>query len=74
WIMDTYSQIMGYTTPAVVTGKPISVMGSQGREAATSKGAYICAREVAKILGIDLRNAKVVVQGFGNVGYHAALF
>ncbi len=72
WIMDTYSQFKGYPVPEVVTGKPIELGGSEGREEATGRGVAICAREAAKHVGIELRGARVVVQGFGNVGKFAA--
>ncbi|MDI6820175.1 MAG: Glu/Leu/Phe/Val dehydrogenase [Candidatus Hodarchaeaceae archaeon] len=68
WIMDTYSQFKGYLVPEVVTGKPVELGGSEGREEATGRGIAICAREAAKHLGIDLKGARVAVQGFGNVG------
>lgn len=72
WIMDTYSQITGYSVPGCVTGKPISIGGSEGREQATSLGVVICAREAAKLLGMKLKGATVAVQGYGNVGMNAA--
>jgi glutamate dehydrogenase/leucine dehydrogenase len=72
WIMDTYSQIRGYSVPECVTGKPISVGGSEGRAEATSLGVVVCAREAAKQLGLKLRGSTVAVQGFGNVGWNAA--
>jgi glutamate dehydrogenase/leucine dehydrogenase len=72
WIMDTYSQFKGYSVPECVTGKPISVGGSEGREEATSRGVVICAREAARNLGLRLRGATVAVQGYGNVGWNAA--
>ena len=72
WIMDTYSQFKGYSVPECVTGKPISVGGSEGREEATSRGVVICAREAAKTLDIKLKDATVAVQGYGNVGWNAA--
>lgn len=72
WIMDTYSQFKGYSVPECVTGKPISVGGSEGRGEATSRGVVICAREVAKTLDIKLKDATVAVQGYGNVGSNAA--
>jgi glutamate dehydrogenase (NAD(P)+) len=68
WIMDTYSMHKGYSVPAVITGKPISMGGSQGRREATGRGVSICTREVARHLGMDLQGATVAVQGFGNVG------
>jgi glutamate dehydrogenase (NAD(P)+) len=72
WIMDTYSMHRGYSVPAVVTGKPISIGGSQGRVEATGRGCTIVARETAKHLGIPFAGARVVVQGYGNVGSIAA--
>lgn len=72
WIMDTYSMHHGHTYPAVVTGKPVSIGGSEGRTDATGRGIVIVAREAAKRLGIDLNGTKVAVQGFGNVGSVAA--
>ena len=61
WIMDTYSQIKGYSVPECVTGKPISVGGSEGRAEATSLGVDICAREAAKNIGLKLKGATVAV-------------
>ena len=72
WIMDTYSQIRGYSVPECVTGKPISIGGSEGRAEATSLGVVVCAREAAKELGLKLKGSTVAVQGFGNVGWNAA--
>jgi glutamate dehydrogenase/leucine dehydrogenase len=72
WIMDTYSQFKGYSVPECVTGKPLSVGGSEGRAEATSLGVMFCAREAAKILGLKMKDARVVVQGFGSVGWNAA--
>jgi len=72
WIMDTYSMHRGYSVPAVVTGKPLSVGGTVGREEATGRGCALVAREAAKAVGLRLEGARVAVQGFGNVGYHAA--
>ena len=72
WIMDTYSSIKGYTIPEVVTGKPVSLGGSYGREAATGRGVAICAREAAKHLKLEMKCLTVAVQGFGNVGFYAA--
>jgi glutamate dehydrogenase (NAD(P)+) len=72
WIMDTYSMHVGYTVPGVVTGKPISLGGSEGRNEATARGAVFCIIEAAKHLKIDLHGATVVVQGFGNAGAIAA--
>ncbi len=72
WIMDTYSMHHGHTIPAVVTGKPVEIGGSEGRVDATGRGVAIIAREMAKRLGFDLKAARVAVQGFGNVGATAA--
>jgi glutamate dehydrogenase (NAD(P)+) len=72
WIMDTYSQLKGYSVPESVTGKPIEIGGSEGRVCATSLGVAFCAREAAKILKLNLKNATVSVQGYGHVGYNAA--
>jgi glutamate dehydrogenase (NAD(P)+) len=68
WIMDTYSMHVGHTSTAVVTGKPIEMGGSLGRREATGRGVMIVTREAAKHLGLEIRNATVAVQGFGNVG------
>jgi glutamate dehydrogenase (NAD(P)+) len=68
WVMDTYSMHVGFTSTAVVTGKPIEMGGSLGRREATGRGVTIVTREAAKHLGLDIRNATVAVQGFGNVG------
>jgi glutamate dehydrogenase (NAD(P)+) len=68
WIMDTYSMHVGHTATAVVTGKPIEMGGSLGRREATGRGVMIVTREAAKHLGIDIKTARVAVQGFGNVG------
>jgi glutamate dehydrogenase (NAD(P)+) len=72
WFMDTYSMHVGYTVPGVVTGKPISLGGSEGRNEATARGTVFCIIEAARHLQIDLKNATVVVQGFGNAGSIAA--
>jgi glutamate dehydrogenase/leucine dehydrogenase len=72
WIMDTYSMTKGYSVPGVVTGKPISIGGSLGRNDATGRGVFYTTLEAAKFLKMNLRNATVVVQGFGNAGTVAA--
>ena len=72
WIMDTYSMHAGHTVPAVVTGKPLSIGGSEGRNEATARGAVYTVIEAAKHLGLDLEGARVVVQGFGNAGSFSA--
>ena len=72
WIMDTYSMHQGYTVPGVVTGKPISLGGSEGRNEATARGCVYTIVEAARHLDIDLENTTVAVQGFGNAGSIAA--
>ncbi len=72
WIMDEYSQIVGYNAFGVVTGKPINVGGSLGRHEATSLGLKYTVIGAANHLGLNLKGATVAVQGYGNVGYHAA--
>ncbi|MER3473392.1 MAG: glutamate dehydrogenase [Armatimonadota bacterium] len=74
WIMDTYSMHKGYTVPAVVTGKPIAVGGSEGRIEATGRGLVMIASRCSHLLNIPLQGARVVIQGFGNVGSSAAKF
>lgn len=74
WIMDTYSQEVGYTVPAVVTGKPLVLGGARGRNEATGRGVVYLIQEAAKHLKMNLSECTAVVQGFGNVGSHAALF
>ncbi len=68
WIMDTYSMHKGYTVPAVVTGKPIAIGGSEGRLEATGRGVMVMAYEALKRMERSLEGASVVIQGFGNVG------
>jgi len=72
WMMDTFSANQGRTAMGVVTGKPVSLGGSLGRRDATGRGVFIAAREAAKKLGLPIDGARVVVQGFGNVGEAAA--
>ncbi len=72
WIMDTYSMHVGYTVPGVVTGKPIALGGSEGRNEATARGTVFCIVEAARHLGINLKKSTVAVQGFGNAGSIAA--
>jgi glutamate dehydrogenase (NAD(P)+) len=74
WIMDTYSMHHGYTVSGVVTGKPVSVGGSMGREEATGKGLFYIIQETARARRMDLRECTVAVQGFGNVGSVVARF
>jgi glutamate dehydrogenase (NAD(P)+) len=72
WIMDTYSQQKGHTVPGVVTGKPIEIGGSHGRREATGRGVVTCMLEACREIGLALQGARVVVQGFGQVGSAAA--
>ena len=72
WIMDTVSMSAGYSVPAVVTGKPLSIGGSEGRNAATGRGVMVVAVEACKTLGRDPHEMTVAVQGFGNAGSVAA--
>lgn len=74
WIADEYSKQVGEKTPAVVTGKPISKGGSQGRTEATGLGGVYVLIDVVKRLGLDPNKLSVAIQGFGNVGYYAAYF
>ena len=73
WILDTYSLMKGHAVPAVVTGKPISLGGSLGRDTATGRGAAFCTREAAKVKGIPLKGATIAVQGYGNAGSNYAI-
>jgi glutamate dehydrogenase (NAD(P)+) len=73
WIMDTYSQQVGYAVPGVVTGKPLSLGGSLGREEATGRGVVYVTLEALRHLKLSIENATVAIQGFGNVGSHTAL-
>ncbi|OTG63142.1 glutamate dehydrogenase [Acinetobacter sp. ANC 3903] len=73
WMMDTFSMNAGSTITGVVTGKPVHLGGSLGRSKATGRGVYISGREVAQQIDLDLTDARVCVQGFGNVGSEAAL-
>ncbi len=68
WIMDTYSMERGYSVPGVVTGKPLSIGGSEGRGEATGRGVMYVVREAAKDLHLDVKKATVAIQGFGNAG------
>ncbi|PYS85955.1 MAG: glutamate dehydrogenase, partial [Acidobacteria bacterium] len=68
WIMDTISMVRGHTELGVVTGKPLSLGGSQGRHEATARGALYALREACKVRGMSLKGARVAVQGFGNAG------
>jgi glutamate dehydrogenase (NAD(P)+) len=68
WIMDTYSMTVGHSILGVVTGKPVALGGSKGRDEATARGCWYVIREACKVKHIHLNNAKVVIQGFGDVG------
>jgi glutamate dehydrogenase (NAD(P)+) len=72
WMMDTYSQQVGYAVPGVVTGKPLSIGGSLGREEATGRGVVYVTIEMLRHLKLSIENATVAIQGFGNVGSHTA--
>src|SRR6202040_3228317 len=72
WIMDTYSMHEGFSSPAVVTGKPLSIGGSEGRNDATATGVLFVTRQAARRLGMPLKGARVSIQGYGNAGSIAA--
>lgn len=72
WIMDTYSMHEGFSIPAVVTGKPLSIGGSEGRNDATATGVLFVTRQAAKHIDMPLRGARVSIQGYGNAGATAA--
>ncbi len=74
WMMDEYSRIDEFNSPGFITGKPIVLGGSQGRDRATAEGVTIVIQEAAKKRGIDIKNARVVIQGFGNAGGFLAKF
>lgn len=73
WFLDTYSTHAGKMVPGIITGKPINLQGSEGRERATGHGVAFLASRALNKLGIPVRDATAVVQGFGNVGLHTAL-
>jgi glutamate dehydrogenase (NAD(P)+) len=72
WIMDTYSMQRGYSVPGVVTGKPVAIGGSLGRDKATARGCLYVVDEAMSVKGIPVEGARVAIQGFGNAGMHAA--
>lgn len=74
WMMDEYSRIKEFDSPGFITGKPIVLGGSHGRETATAKGVTICIREAAKKKGFSVENSRIVIQGFGNAGSFLAKF
>ncbi len=74
WMMDEYSRIREFDSPGFITGKPIVLGGSYGRETATAKGVTHCIRQAAQKKGVDIKGAKVIIQGFGNAGGFLAKF
>ncbi|WP_283153126.1 Glu/Leu/Phe/Val family dehydrogenase [Guptibacillus hwajinpoensis] len=74
WMMDEYSRIREFDSPGFITGKPVVLGGSHGRETATARGVTICIEEAARKKGIKLEGARVVIQGFGNAGSFLAKF
>ena len=72
WIMDTYSMTKGYSTLGVVTGKPLSIGGSEGRNEATARGCLVAVEEACRVKKMSLRGTSVAIQGFGNAGSLAA--
>jgi glutamate dehydrogenase len=74
WMMDEYSRLRSFDSPGFITGKPIGLGGSEGREEAGALGAAICIEEAAKIRGLSIKGARVIIQGFGNAGSFIAKF
>ncbi len=72
WMMDEYSKFAGKNQFGVITGKPLSLGGSAGRNIATARGGIYVIEEAARTVGLDLKNASIAVQGYGNAGYHVA--
>jgi len=72
WMTDEYARMADQPSPAVITGKPIELGGSLGRDDATGRGGYYILRSLEKDLGLDPQKTRIIVQGFGNAGYHAA--
>lgn len=72
WIVDAFAKVKGHLEPGVVTGKPLTLGGSEGREAATGRGVMVAAIEAMKVTGVNRKTATAAIQGFGNVGSHAA--
>ncbi|TLX49539.1 glutamate dehydrogenase [Pseudoalteromonas ruthenica] len=72
WMMDEYEKITRVKNPGVITGKPLALGGSIGRDDATGRGAYLCIKELEKRDNLDPKQTTVAVQGFGNGGYHVA--
>lgn len=74
WMMDEYSRIREFDSPNFITGKPLALGGSLGRDTSTARGVAICIREAARVKGLALEGSRVVVQGFGNAGSYLAKF
>jgi glutamate dehydrogenase len=74
WMMDEYSRLRKFDSPGFITGKPLILGGSEGREEAGALGAAICIEEAAKIRGLTIKGARIIVQGFGNAGSYIAKF
>lgn len=74
WMLDEYSRIREFDSPGFITGKPLVLGGSRGRDTATAKGVTLMIREAAKKKGIELKDARVIIQGFGNAGSFLAKF
>lgn len=74
WFMDEFSRLKGVNTPGLVTGKPLAIGGSLGRNSATARGVMYTTREACKALNMDMNDATVVVQGYGNAGSYSAQF
>ncbi|MFJ8244745.1 Glu/Leu/Phe/Val dehydrogenase [Peribacillus asahii] len=74
WMMDEYSHIREFDSPGFITGKPIALGGSLGRESSTALGVVIATKEAAKLIGLPIKEARVIIQGFGNVGSYVAKF
>lgn len=72
WIMDTYSMNKGYSVPGVVTGKPLSIGGSLGRNTATARGVMFTLMDIVKKLKLDLSSQRIAIQGYGNAGWNLA--
>ena len=71
-MMDEYSKMTGHNVPGLITGKPLILGGSQGRGDATARGAIYCIREAAKLLGLELKEGTLAIQGYGNAGVYLA--
>ena len=74
WMLDEYEKIIGWHSPAFITGKPLELGGSKGREQATGLGVAYCVREAARHIKFNTKNASAAVQGFGNVGYWTVFY